>query len=240
MTGYPHDFRPTPLHQPAGELRAGEEPLGNDHGDFTRTIAQHEPALFVEEIRRRDQFTGHAHELARVTFAEQIRRQYIAGFRQSAPAQTPDFNQHQLFHAVVLGEFSARLDDVAALEAAAKQRGVAREQHQGARVVLQVDERRIFRGVGPESAKVNGVGDEYARDRERFAETVGNKIAILVAQDFLNRGDSFRGSRGRDRACGHRETEQEQAPCRSPVRGSRFPSQNAERTGKATPRSPPG
>ena len=120
-----------------------------------------------------------------------------------------------------------------------KEPRVAREQQDAASVVLQIDQRRIFRPVGSVALLVDGIGNQNAGDRESFPEAVRNEIAVLVAKNFLERGDSFRGhrARGDEGAKRHRPKEKEPAGSLRFERGWLSP--NSEPGGAATERWPP-
>src|SRR5439155_1433338 len=94
---------------------------------LARSVAQDESPSCVEQIRWNDQFPDDAHELAGVTFAAHVRRQHIMRPGHCAGTQAANFGEQQLLHAVMLREFSACLDGVAALETDTQQCGVSPE-----------------------------------------------------------------------------------------------------------------
>ena len=238
LTGDAHDFCRAALPHPRDELRVGEKALGDQNRDFARTIAQDEAALLFEEVGRRGQLSRHAHELAGATLAQQVRREHIAGLGQRPRAQGTDLHQHQLLHSVALGQFPARLDEVAAFEATLQKRRVARKQHNAAGAVLQVDQRRILGAGRSITLYIDRIGNQNAGDRESFTEAIRNPIAVLVAKDFLKRDDFFRGLQGRNEEGNDGETHKNPAPPELPFLAKRLPPQPAGGHGQAIERVP--
>ena len=192
MGGDANDFGLAPLHEPRDKLSISEKALGNDHRDFARAIPQHDAAPGFKEIGRRDEFSGQADQLTRVTLTLQVGRQDIPGLGDGFEAHFADLQQNQLFHAVLLGQFPARLDGVASFKAAAQQPGIAGEQDNGSGIVLQVGQGGVLRAIRSEALPVYGIGNQDSRDSKRFAKAIRNEIPVLISKDFLQRRGPFR------------------------------------------------